>query len=82
MPGLADGSQLEGFYTHPDEIDNARVVAPNLPAGSLLFFSPHIVHGSQPNTSEQQRRALIATYQPAGLPELKSGVPGKVFDGV
>ena len=82
LPGLADGSQLEGFYTHPDEIDNARVVAPNLPAGSLLFFSPHIVHGSQPNTSEQQRRALIATYQPAGLPELKSGVPGKVFDGV
>jgi len=79
LPGLADGSQLEGFYTHPDEVDNARVVAPNLAAGSLVFFSPHIVHGSKPNTSAQQRRALIATYQPAGLPELKSGVPGKVF---
>ena len=79
LPGRADGSQLEGFYTHPDEVDNANVVAPNLPAGSLLFFSPHIVHGSKPNTSARQRRALIVTYQPPGLPELKSGVPGEVF---
>jgi len=79
LPGLADGSQLEGFYTHPDEIDNASIVAPDLPAGSLLFFSPHIIHGSNPNSSAQQRRALIATYQPAGQPELKSGRLGRVY---
>ena len=37
-----------------------------MPAGSLLFFSPHAVHGSEPNRSDRARRALIYTYQPAG----------------
>jgi ectoine hydroxylase-related dioxygenase (phytanoyl-CoA dioxygenase family) len=37
-----------------------------VPAGSLIFFSPHTVHGSQPNASEQKRRAVVLTYQPAG----------------
>jgi len=35
-----------------------------LSAGSLLFFSPSVVHGSEPNGSTEQRRALIFTYQP------------------
>ena len=37
-----------------------------MPAGSLLFFSPHTVHGSEPNESDQPRRALLFTYQPGG----------------
>jgi ectoine hydroxylase len=41
------------------------------PAGSLLFFSPHVVHGSPPNRSDRPRRALIMTYQPAGNRMLK-----------
>jgi len=73
LPGLADGSQLEGFFTHPDAVDEALIVAPELAAGSVLFFSPHIIHGSAPNYSDAPRRAVIATYQAAGLPELKSG---------
>ena len=36
------------------------------PFGFLAFFSPHIVHGSQPNASEALRRALVITYQPGG----------------
>jgi ectoine hydroxylase-related dioxygenase (phytanoyl-CoA dioxygenase family) len=32
-------------------------------AGSLLFFSPSLVHGSAPNASSEPRRALIFTYQ-------------------
>jgi len=76
LPGLADGSQLEGFFTHPDEIDASEIVVPPLAAGSLLFFSPHIIHGSLPNTSNHPRRALIATYQSGGLPELKSARVG------
>jgi len=79
LSGLANGTQLEGFYTHPDEVDESSVVAPSLAAGSLLFFSPHIIHGSPPNLSGRQRRALIATYQPAGLPQLKSGNLGPVL---
>ena len=40
-------------------------------AGSLVFFSPHTVHGSQPNRSDEPRRALVITYQPAGEPMFK-----------
>jgi ectoine hydroxylase-related dioxygenase (phytanoyl-CoA dioxygenase family) len=43
-----------------------------VPAGSLVFFNPHAVHGSFPNDSDRPRRALVLTYQPAGYPTLKS----------
>jgi ectoine hydroxylase-related dioxygenase (phytanoyl-CoA dioxygenase family) len=74
LPGLADGSQLEGFYTHPKAFDEAHQVAMVVPAGSLVFFSPHSVHGSFANASDQPRRALILTYQPSDFPMLKSGI--------
>lgn len=72
LPGTNDGSQLGGFYTDPERFDPAHAVALEVPAGSLIFFDPHIVHGSGPNSSETPRRALILTYQPAGHPTLKS----------
>ena len=37
-----------------------------VPAGSLVFFSPPAVHGSEPNESDELRRAMVLTYQPAG----------------
>ncbi|MCC5887082.1 MAG: phytanoyl-CoA dioxygenase family protein [Gammaproteobacteria bacterium] len=72
LPGTDDGTQLGGFYTDPRRFDAARAVALEVPAGSLVFFDPHIVHGSGPNPSASPRRALIITYQPAGHPTLKS----------
>jgi ectoine hydroxylase-related dioxygenase (phytanoyl-CoA dioxygenase family) len=45
-----------------------------VPAGSLVFFNPHIVHGSEPNESDKPRRAFIMTYQPGNNPMLKSGL--------
>ncbi len=71
LPGTADGSQLGGFFTDPACIDESSQVLLEVPAGSLVFFSPHVVHGSLPNGSDQPRRALIATYQPADRPMLK-----------
>jgi hypothetical protein len=69
--GLLPGRQGEGvlgpLFTHPDAFDERRAVAAAVPAGSLVFFSPHSVHGSQPNRSERPRRALVLTYQPGGL---------------
>ena len=50
----------------PASFDESRAVAAEMPAGSLLFFSPHTVHGSAPNTSDTPRRALLFTYQPGG----------------
>jgi hypothetical protein len=72
LPARNDGSQLEGFFTHPDAVDLKQSIEFSMPAGTLLFFDPLIVHGSTQNSSPLRRRALIATYQPAHYPSLKS----------
>jgi len=71
LPGTDDGTQLGGFFTDPACFDAATAVYMEAPAGSLVFFSPHVVHGSLPNRSDRHRRALIMTYQPAGNRMLK-----------
>lgn len=71
LPGTDDGSQLGGFFTDPACVDDSRQVLVEVPAGSLIFFSPHVIHGSLPNRSAKPRRALIATYQPANRRMLK-----------
>ncbi len=74
LPGTTDGSQLGGFFTDPSTFDAATAIHFEVPAGSLIFFHPHCVHGSGPNRSARPRRALIATYQPGGFAALKTGV--------
>ena len=78
LPGTGDDTQLGGFFTSPDHFDDSRQVLMEVAAGSVVFFSPHAVHGSQPNASDQPRRALILTYQPGDLPMLKSGLTRNV----
>ena len=73
LPGTANGTQLGGFYTDPNCFNVSDAVNLSIPAGSLVFFNQHIVHGSEPNLSDQQRRAYIITYQPKDQPMLKSG---------
>jgi ectoine hydroxylase-related dioxygenase (phytanoyl-CoA dioxygenase family) len=72
LPGTDDGTALGGFFTSPDCFDLVDERALTVPAGSLIFFSPHIIHGSGPNHSDLPRRAIIITYQPAGHPTLKT----------
>lgn len=67
LPGREGEGTLGPLFTHPDEFDEADQVPAEVPAGSVVFFSPHTVHGSQPNHSDEPRRALVLTYQPAGL---------------
>ena len=74
MPGTSDGSQLGGFYTDPRLFDLKNKVDIEAAAGSLIFFNPHIVHGSSPNKSKNERRAYIVTYQPSDRAMLKSGL--------
>ena len=81
LPGTDDGTQLGGFYTDPGYFNEDNAFLCELPAGSLVFFSPHVVHGSFPNTSNQPRRALIYTYQPAAQPNLKRGTVRKIRSG-
>ncbi len=66
LPGIQDDSQLGPLFTDPRYFDIARQVPAIAPAGSLIFFSPHTVHGSEPNRSDRPRRAMVLTYQPAG----------------
>jgi len=73
LPGRSDGSQLGGFYTDPSVITLADEVLFEVCKGSLIFFDPHLIHGSGQNNSSHARRAMILTFQPAGFPSLKSG---------
>jgi len=80
LPGRADGTQLGGFYTDAACIDGEDIVYLEVSAGSLVFFSAHSIHGSQPNESLKHRRAIIVTYQPADHPMLKTGRVKNVGD--
>lgn len=74
LPGTSDGTTLGPLFTDPACFDARKQVLAQAPAGSLVFFSPHTVHGSEPNHSEAPRRAMILTYQPGGHPMFK--LPG------
>ena len=73
LPGRDDGTQLGGFFTNWEAIYTDAEVFIEMPLGSLVFFDPHLIHGSEPNTSSHPRRALIMTYQPGKGPMLKTG---------
>jgi ectoine hydroxylase len=66
LPGLQDGTALGPLFTDPEHFDAERQWLAEVPAGSLVFFSAHTVHGSEPNRSDRARRAIVLTYQPGG----------------
>lgn len=71
LPGRQGDGVLGPLFTDPQAFDARDQVAAAMPAGSLLFFSPHTVHGSEPNRSERARRACVLTYQPPGFDMFK-----------
>jgi ectoine hydroxylase-related dioxygenase (phytanoyl-CoA dioxygenase family) len=66
LPGLEGQGVLGPLFTDPEHFDLSQQVLVEVPAGSLVFFSPHTVHGSEPNHSDALRRAMVLTYQPGG----------------
>ncbi|MCH2171632.1 phytanoyl-CoA dioxygenase family protein [Myxococcota bacterium] len=66
LPGQEGRGRLGPLFTDPAYVDLDQQVPLEMPLGSLAFFSPHTVHGSQPNDSGLPRRAIVLTYQPAG----------------
>jgi len=64
LPGLEGEGLLGPLFTDPTHFDESLQVPIAMAAGSLLIFSPSVVHGSGPNDSAEQRKALIFTYQP------------------
>ena len=59
----------EGFGGNEMDLsrfDFSQLVALEVPAGSVVLLGSLLVHRSQPNRSEDDRRALLYSYQPAG----------------
>jgi len=63
LPGIADDSQLGPLFTDPAAFDESEQWLAEVPAGSIVFFSAHTVHGSLPNESDLPRRAMVLSYQ-------------------
>jgi ectoine hydroxylase-related dioxygenase (phytanoyl-CoA dioxygenase family) len=72
LPGLSDGTRLGPLFTDPAHFEPGKQWLAEVPAGSLVFFDAHIVHGSEPNRSDRARRAIVATYQPPDHPMFKA----------
>jgi hypothetical protein len=53
------------------KFDMSRLVPLEVPAGSVAFFGSLLVHRSLPNTSGNDRRALLYSYQAAGNPHAR-----------
>lgn len=53
---------------------DVKPIPVEVPAGSTVSFGAFLVHQSTPNTSEHGRRALLYSYQPAGLPTMIDGL--------
>lgn len=71
LPGREGEGVLGPLFTDPSAFADADAVSAAMTAGSLLFFSAHTVHGSEPNRSGRPRRACVLTYQPPGFDMFK-----------
>jgi ectoine hydroxylase-related dioxygenase (phytanoyl-CoA dioxygenase family) len=68
--GVQEGRHVDDFgkFEMDDEVFDLSQLRPvPLAAGDFVAFGADLVHWSRPNTSDTDRRALLYTYQPAGL---------------
>ena len=49
----------------PKEAVGKRPVPLEVPAGTVVWFGPFLIHKSEQNTSDRERRSLLYTYQTA-----------------
>lgn len=72
--GLQARRTVDGFgglEMDPSKYDESRLTPLEVPAGSVAYFGPFLVHRSRPNRSGDDRRALLYSYQPVGHPHLR-----------
>jgi len=67
LPYKVSELEFERNELDPDRMDTAAMVPVEVPAGSAVFFGPRLVHRSGANQSDRHRRAVLYTYQRAGL---------------
>jgi hypothetical protein len=66
-PTRTDSDPFGNREMDPAALDGVASVALEVTAGSVVFFGPLLVHKSDPNTSDLDRRALLFSYQPTGF---------------
>lgn len=72
VPGShRDGPRTDDEPPRPHDADPVTVTAP---AGSVVAFPTLMLHSSQANRSDRDRRALLYLFQPAGRPPLDETV--------
>ena len=62
-PTRTDSDAFGNLEMDPAAAEGKPTAAIEVGAGAVLFFGPFLVHKSNPNTSEKQRRALLYSYQ-------------------
>ena len=68
QPQRTDADGIGALEMDPAKFDESRLTPLEGRAGDVLFFGAMLVHKSLPNRSDQDRRALLYSYQPAGMP--------------
>ena len=58
------------YHADDARIDTSGAVVAEGPAGSVLMFGPFLLHRSDANHTDGDRRMLLLTFQPAGRPPL------------
>ena len=66
-PTRTDSDAFGNLEMDPKNVEGHTPVALEVPAGSVVWFGPLLVHKSEPNRSDKDRRALLYSYQPAGF---------------
>lgn len=59
---------IGGLEMDPERFDLSRLMPIEVRSGDVLFFGSFLAHRSLPNRSDHDRRALLYSYQPAGMP--------------
>jgi ectoine hydroxylase len=70
-PTRTDRDPFGNLEMDPNEVEGLTPTAIEVPAGSVVWFGPLLVHKSDPNRSDRDRRALLFSYQPAGFDHLR-----------
>lgn len=66
-PTRTDLDDFGNLEMDPKSVEGLTPVALEVPAGSVVWFGPLLVHKSEPNRSAKERRTLLYSYQPHGF---------------
>jgi ectoine hydroxylase-related dioxygenase (phytanoyl-CoA dioxygenase family) len=76
--GKESDDSFERLEIDPRLFDTSLMMAVEMEAGDVLFFGPFLVHRSPPNRSSRDRRAILYTYQRAGLKTQRQNARGGI----